>query len=124
MLFGQSSRLFKRVEFEMNSKIIVDMVMYTTRNVFLIPLLQEDISITRIYHEINQRDDFLANKDYSVSFEGEFSKCFYVLHFNTSKNVIIFYCGSMKSVIERYNSCKEDQQVTNQESELKVCFIY
>ncbi|KAK2427885.1 MADS-box transcription factor 27 [Trifolium repens] len=25
----------------------------------------------------------------------------------------------MKSVIERYNSCKEDQQVTNQESELK-----
>lgn len=69
------------VIFEMDSKVIVDMVRSgSTRIIFLQPLLQEVISFLQLpdwttsvihtYREANQCANFLASKGHSSSFEG------------------------------------------------------
>ncbi|KAK2384993.1 heat shock 70 kDa protein [Trifolium repens] len=71
-----------KVIFEMDSKVIVNMVTSRhTNNAYLSPILGEIIdllqhpnretSITHVYREANRFADFLANRGHSSSFDGD-----------------------------------------------------
>jgi ribonuclease HI len=75
-----------KVVFEMDSKVIVNMVTSRhTNNAYLSPLLGEIIdllqhpnwetSITHVYREANRCADFLANRGHSSSFDGNMLIC-------------------------------------------------